>query len=91
MGSFSTTPKNPPTSPIKANTTTDGAVADKPTLYMPTKVLPSPENLQASSTRRLSRIEVQKAITDVKRFVEARLESDFHLIRVSMIETNPKR
>lgn len=50
--------------------------------YMPVELLPPPENLPASSTRRLSRIEMQKAITDVKRFIEARLESDLHLIRV---------
>lgn len=80
VGAFSTIMKPPPKVVPKVN----GEADDKP-LYMPTKVLPSPSNLEASSTRRLSRLEVQQAITDVKRFVEARLESDLHVIRVRMI------
>ena len=84
VDAFSTTMKPPPKVTPKVN-----GEADKP-LYMPTKVLPSPSNLEASSTRRLSRLEVQQAITDVKRFVEARLESDLHVIRVSRMANQSK-
>ena len=59
------------------------------TTYLPSKILPPPENLEANSTHRLSRMEIQKAITDVKRFVEARLESDLNLVRVSNKSCNP--
>lgn len=52
--------------------------------YMPTYVLPPPENLPASSTHRLSRLDIQRAITDAKRFIEARLEKDLNLVRVSL-------
>ena len=41
------------------------------------------DNLMANSTRRLSRIDMQKAMTKVKRFVETRLESDLNLFQVS--------
>lgn len=37
----------------------------------------------ANSTRRLSRIDLQKAITKVKRFVERRMETDLNLFEVS--------
>jgi len=71
---FSTIPRPPDTHSVAH------VNGERPT-YMPSRVLPSTENLPASSTHRLSRIEIQKAITDVKRFVEARLESDMNLIR----------
>lgn len=51
--------------------------------YMPRSLLPDRDAIMASSTNRLSRIELQKAITDVKRFVEARLESDLNVFKVS--------
>ena len=37
--------------------------------YMPRTLLPDKDTILASSTNRLSRIELQKAISDVKRFV----------------------
>jgi hypothetical protein len=51
--------------------------------YMPPEILPPAYNRMAGSTHRLSRLEIQKAMNDVKRFVEARLESDLHLTKVS--------
>jgi hypothetical protein len=51
--------------------------------YMPPEILPPEYNRMAGSTHRLSRLEIQKAMNDVKRFVEARLESDLHLTKVS--------
>eukprot|EP00581_Thalassiosira_minuscula_P016220 CAMPEP_0183733326 /NCGR_PEP_ID=MMETSP0737-20130205/40836_1 /TAXON_ID=385413 /ORGANISM="Thalassiosira miniscula, Strain CCMP1093" /LENGTH=163 /DNA_ID=CAMNT_0025966559 /DNA_START=24 /DNA_END=512 /DNA_ORIENTATION=- len=47
--------------------------------YMPWELLPPKENWKANSTHRLSRIEVQKAMTKVKRFIEGRLETDLKL------------
>lgn len=49
--------------------------------YMPERLLPPKYNRDANSTHRLSRLELQKAITDIKRFVEMRLESDLHLTK----------
>jgi hypothetical protein len=49
---------------------------------MPPEKLPPERNRVANSTHRLSRLEIQKAINDVKRFVEERLENDLHLIKV---------
>mmetsp|Transcript_34150 Transcript_34150/g.68891 ORF Transcript_34150/g.68891 Transcript_34150/m.68891 type:complete len:84 (+) Transcript_34150:270-521(+) len=53
-----------------------------PASYMPDKLLPPKQNRCANSTHRLSRLDIQRASTDVKRFVEARLESDFNLVKV---------
>ena len=55
--------------------------ARTPKQYMPDSILPPPANRPAISTHRLSRLEVQRAITDVKRFVEARLEADLNLVK----------
>mmetsp|Transcript_8107 Transcript_8107/g.17539 ORF Transcript_8107/g.17539 Transcript_8107/m.17539 type:complete len:413 (-) Transcript_8107:189-1427(-) len=52
-----------------------------PASYMPDKLLPPKQNRCANSTHRLSRLDIQRASTDVKRFVEARLESDFNLVK----------
>lgn len=49
--------------------------------YMPPELLPPPENRAANATHRLSRLELQRAMTDIKRFVEARLESDLNLVQ----------
>jgi len=49
--------------------------------YMPATVLPPEPNREANSTHRLSRLDIQRAGTDVKRFVEARLESDLNLVK----------
>lgn len=49
--------------------------------YMPDSILPKEYNRIANSTHRLSRLDIQKAMTDIKRFVEARLESDLHLVK----------
>ena len=50
--------------------------------YMPMDLLPPKENWEANSTHRLSRIELQKAMTKLKRFVESRLESDLNVFEV---------
>ena len=49
--------------------------------YMPDSILPKEYNRIANSTHRLSRLDIQRAMTDIKRFVEARLESDLHLVK----------
>lgn len=49
---------------------------------MPPEVLPPERNREANSTHRLSRLDLQRAMTDIKRFVEARLESDLKVVRV---------
>jgi hypothetical protein len=54
-------------------------------LYMPPSILPPEQNLPANSTRRLTRLDVQRAINDVKRFVEGRLESDLRLVKVRRV------
>jgi hypothetical protein len=51
--------------------------------YMPPELLPPLENRPAISTQRLSRMDIQRAIADVKRFMENRLEQDLNLIPVS--------
>ena len=51
--------------------------------YMPDAILPPERNREANSTHRLSRLDVQRASTDIKRFVEARLEKDFNLVKAS--------
>jgi hypothetical protein len=53
-------------------------------MYMPPGKLPPKENLSAGSTHRLGRLELVKAINDVKRFVEARLESDLNVVKVCL-------
>jgi hypothetical protein len=47
--------------------------------YMAYELLPPKANWEANSTRRLSRIALQKAMTKIKRFVEHRLESDLNV------------
>jgi len=49
--------------------------------YMNPAILPPKRNRDANSTHRLSRLDIQKAINDVKRFVEKRLEEDLHLTK----------
>jgi hypothetical protein len=46
---------------------------------MPYELLPPEENWEANSTHRLSRIDLQKAMTKVKRFVEHRMKTDLNL------------
>lgn len=53
--------------------------------YMPMDLLPPKENWEANSTHRLSRIEMQKAMTKVRRFVERRLEADLNVFEVRNI------
>jgi hypothetical protein len=53
------------------------------TRYMPETLLPPERNREANSTHRLSRLDMQRASADVKRFVEARLEKDFNLVKAS--------
>lgn len=62
---------------------------EQPEPYMPPGVLPPGENLAANSTHRLSRLDLQRAIHDVKRFVEGRLESDLHLVKVRAMDAVP--
>ena len=57
------------------------------TSYMPETLLPPERNREANSTHRLSRLDIQRASTDVKRFVEARLEKDFNLVKASQSES----
>ncbi len=49
--------------------------------YMPKEKLPSQQNREANSTHRFTRLELQVAITDIKRFVESRLEKDLNIIK----------
>ena len=51
--------------------------------YMPDSLLPPPRNRAAIASNRLSPMEIQRAIVDVKRFVENRLETDLNLIKAS--------
>ena len=51
-------------------------------------LLPPERNRNANSTHRLSRLEIQKAINDLKRFVEARLETDLNLVKVRFGQKN---
>jgi hypothetical protein len=52
--------------------------------YMPNDLLPPVKNREANSTNRLSRLDVQRASTDIKRFFEHRLEEDLGLVKVSL-------
>jgi aspartate--ammonia ligase len=67
-----TTPRTPRTS--KSTTTTTRT-------YMPPTLLPPASNQEANSTHRLSRLELQRAMTAIKRFVEDRLERDLGLTK----------
>lgn len=49
--------------------------------YMPDKLFPPVYNRAAIASNRLSPMDIQRAMTDVKRFVESRLETDLNLIR----------
>jgi hypothetical protein len=68
---------------LKANQTSTNS-------YMPEEILPPEYNREANSTHRLSRLELQRAMTDVKRFVESRLESDLGLVKVSNHQPNDR-
>lgn len=57
-------------------------------MYMDPSLLPPKANLVANSTHRLSRLQLQQATQDIRRFVESRLESDFHLLKVRLLMTN---
>jgi hypothetical protein len=50
--------------------------------YMPDSLLPPLYNRDAVASHRLSRMDIQRAMVDVKKFVESRLESDLNLIKV---------
>lgn len=54
--------------------------------YMPESVLPPKENRVANSTQRLTPLEIQKASTDIKRFMERRFEQDLNLTKVIIIK-----
>mmetsp|Transcript_6648 Transcript_6648/g.8410 ORF Transcript_6648/g.8410 Transcript_6648/m.8410 type:complete len:393 (+) Transcript_6648:285-1463(+) len=49
--------------------------------YMQEDKLPPEQNRDANSTHRLSRLQLQVAMTDIKRFVESRLEKDLNLVK----------
>lgn len=51
------------------------------TSYMPDSLLPPVRNRPAIASHRLSPKEIQRAIVDVKKFVENRLETDLNVIR----------
>lgn len=53
--------------------------------YMPDSILPPLFNRKANSTHRLSRMDIQRASTAVKRFIEHRLEIDLGLLKVSIL------
>jgi aspartate--ammonia ligase len=55
--------------------------AQNKSAYMPAEKLPPKQNREANSTHRFSRLSLQCAITDVKRFVESRLEQDLNVIK----------
>lgn len=57
-----------------------------PLNYMPPELLPPERNRDAVSTHRLSRMDMQRAMTDVKRFVETRFESDLNLVKVRIFD-----
>ncbi len=48
---------------------------------MPQEKLPPEQNREANSTHRFSRLALQRAITDIKRFVESRFEQDLNVIK----------
>jgi hypothetical protein len=48
---------------LKANQTSTNS-------YLPEEILPPEHNREANSTHRLSRLELQRTMTDTKRFVE---------------------
>jgi hypothetical protein len=50
--------------------------------YMQEETLPPEHNREANSTHRFSRLELQRAMTDVKFSCESRLESDLNLVKV---------
>jgi aspartate--ammonia ligase len=62
------------------NTTTT-TTSSNTKCYMPEEKLPPKRNREANSTHRFSRMDLQRAITDVKRFVESRLESDLKVVK----------
>lgn len=68
----------PYNTPRSEDTDATGSTTEK---YMPDKVLPPVENREANSTQRLSRLDIQRASNDIKRFIEARLESDLNLVK----------
>ena len=51
--------------------------------YMSPSLLPPVYNREAIASHRLSPMDTQRAIVDVKKFVENRLETDLNLIKVS--------
>lgn len=51
------------------------------TPYMRPEILVPERNREASSINRLSRLDIQRASTDIKRFIEARFEHDLNLVR----------
>lgn len=62
---------------------TDVLVPPAKAPYMNPAALPPERNRDANSTHRLSRLQIQKAINDIKRFVEHRLEDDMKLTKVN--------
>lgn len=61
--------------------TTDNTMTKTTDQYMPQTVLPPLENRAANSTQRLSRLDIQRASNDIKKFVEHRLEQDLNLVK----------
>ena len=59
--------------------------ADMVDEYMPSSLFPPIYNRAAIASHRLSPVDIQRAIVDVKKFVENRLEMDLNLIKVSTI------
>ncbi|CAB9501152.1 Aspartate--ammonia ligase [Seminavis robusta] len=61
--------------------TMDRTETEQESDYMPASLLPPMYNRPAIASNRLSPMEIQRAIVDVKKFVESRLESDLNLIK----------
>lgn len=55
---------------------------------MPESLLPPEHNRKAIASHRLSSMEIQRAIDDVKKFVESRLEIDLNLVKVGILSTD---
>jgi aspartate--ammonia ligase len=67
--------------PKNVNTQNQDETTTMTEKYMPDKVLPPVENREANSTHRLSRLDIQRASNDIKKFIEHRLEQDLNLVK----------
>ena len=73
------------TSPFKSTMEANDIKTEIAEEYMPASMLPPMYNRPAIASHRLSAMDIQRAIVDVKKFVEHRLETDLNLIKVSTV------